>query len=249
MAPGVIEAPVGAPGRVAGTTDADRRAAAVGADLERRARRVDLEGAVGAAHELVIVAVVDDWPALQGHVRRARIQIVAHVRGVAAGLEPDALDEPHAGEFVGPGRHVPVEVEALQEADARRRLHAAFPDVRVELEAVIVEQDRVVELGDQQAAADRRGEGGQQQAVVAAREGAGHGAGGEPADAVGDQPFALERDVEIAAQSLRQMDVHAGLRKSGRSARSRAREAPPSLSSWAALRRALCACSRATARP
>ena len=71
--------------------------------------------------------------------------------------------------------------------------------VRPELDepaASIADLDRLVDLRDQHGAADGRGERGDEQAVVAAGVGAGHGPGRVAADPVRDEPLAAERRVE-----------------------------------------------------
>ena len=59
--------------------------------------------------------------------------------------------------------------------------------------------DDFVERANEMCAARRRLQRGDEQSVVAASGGAGDGAGGEAADAVGDEPFALFSGGEVGA--------------------------------------------------
>ena len=204
----------------------------VGRGLERQrlgrvGRRRLLPGVQGQ------VAVADAAPAgaarqLEAHVagapqlvevaqRRQRRHLQAD-RLVAVGLAPHAI--PHGGGVATPADEQvfkdlrPADVELPRgrvvvqaEASQRRRplaLEVAAEVAAPQLVPLAADRQHAGPPAQGDHAADRRVRGGDEARVVAARVDIGHGAAGEAAQAVGQQPLAADEGGEFAVGFLRQ---------------------------------------------
>ncbi len=166
---------------------------------------LDLGGPVVDDGRAVIVTVVAQGLDRQAHRPGGARQAVLDVGGVRAGLHPDALFQQGVGDGVGPDGRRALQVEAVEQMMTVALERAVFPAVgveRVETAAIGVDAvvlDRLVELGQEQRAAERRLERGHEQTVVTPRQHAGDGAAGKAADTVGDQPLPPGSHRKIAA--------------------------------------------------
>ena len=82
---------------------------------------------------------------------------------------------------------------------ATRIDRAAGPLVGGQPDPAVAEDEHRVERGEPEHPADGRLRGDDQEPVISARAKPGHGAHGEPAQPVGDQPFARGGRVEVPA--------------------------------------------------
>ena len=173
----------------AGSEQPQGRCARERHDLEPAHRLFDA-GVPGAARrERVRVAMVRERLQHQPHRGRRRCQPVLHVGRVLAVLHPHALLEAHVAQRPGPHRDRALQPERLEMHGLAGGDRAARPAVHVQLDPATVVPESLRELGEQQGAAERGIEGGDQQAVVAARQRAGYGAARVAADSVRHQPL------------------------------------------------------------
>lgn len=122
---------------------------------------------------------------------------VAHAGSRAGVRHPDRLLQGAAGHGVAPGGTGALQAERLQVRDTPGVAAAVAKLVGAQSHGAVAPVERLVELGAQHGAAQRRRQGGDQQAVVAAGVGAGqrtHRVGPQP---VGAEPLAVQRRVVI----------------------------------------------------
>ena len=150
------------------------------------------------AGERVSVTVVHERVERERRGRSSTKQAVPHIGRVCALLHPHALLEERVAHRIRPDGRGALEREALQRSEALRRDRTVGPAVRAERRREAIVGDRLVELGGQQRAADRRAQGGDEEAVVAPRERSRHGTRGEAAEAVGAEPLAALGQIKLA---------------------------------------------------
>ena len=175
----------------------------------------------------VVVAVVHERLDREGGRLEGTEQAVLDVGGVGALLHPYALLEERISARVRPDGRAPLQAEPFDEAMPLRRHRATRPAVDPELPGRAAVRHTLVELGRQQCAPERRGERGDEETVVTARERARDRAGGEAAYPIGAEPLArlgrgdVARDV---APEVEQLSASALLAGAGPGWLSRSRE-------------------------
>ena len=154
---------------------------------------LDAEAPVLAAHRLLVEVAVGAQGQHGQAGRPLAEQAVANVAGGAPPGHPHAplQTRPAGGE--APGCHLPVEVESLEEAVALGVDDAVLELVGGEGEGFALDGEPLLQPGEEDGAPEPRRQRRHQQAVVAPGVGAGDGARGVAAPAVGDQPLPAER--------------------------------------------------------
>ena len=211
-----------------------------GDHAETAGHRRHLHPPAVAAGGGVIVAVVHERAQGEGQRPRGTEDSIGDVRRVRAGLHPHPLLEERVGAGVDPHRRGALEAEALEVSVAVRRDRAVGPAVGGKRVAGAAVLDVLFELGDDEGAAQRRLQRGDEQPVVTTGQAARHRAGRETAETIGAEPLATVGRRQIAADlaapveqpSPRRPRCGASCRHPGRSSgrarasRSRARSRP-----------------------
>jgi hypothetical protein len=112
----------------------------------------------------------------------------------------DFLEDAHAFDFVFPARQGDFQIEPAEiVVAAGMKLVAELIDGEFH-DAIFLAGDaeRFAEAIEHEEPADRRKQRGTQEAVISAGVASDDGPAGEPADAVGDEPFLLEMRLELA---------------------------------------------------
>ena len=224
----IRQAPLGFHGQmeVLHPVPAGQQPAAGGPQVQAEAGSADFQAAVGGLGigieraglaTPVVVPVVDQQAGgeAQGPAHRLG-QAPGHVGGVGAVFHPDALFQADVADGVDPHRHAAFQAEGFDVDVAPGLDGAAGPAVDVEGVVALAVDQGGVGLGQHQAAAQGRVHRRHQQAVVAAGEGAGHGAGGVGAQAVGQPPFPALGLLQIAADVAAEADEIGQIRRHGR---------------------------------
>jgi hypothetical protein len=155
----------------------------------------------------VVVAVVDKRLDNEAGRPEGSEQAVPDVRGVRPLLHPHALLDERVGASIGPDGHAGFETKALDEAVALGRDGPTLPAVGAKLPRDATVAQHFLELGGDQGAAERGGEGGHEETVVTPGERAGDRAGGKAADPVGAQPFTRFGGIEFAGNVPAQLQL------------------------------------------
>ena len=178
----------------------EQRPGAFEGDYAKSARdRRDVHPPLAASGGRVIVTVVDEDPQLEREEPARAQHAVADVRCVGARLHPDTLLDERVADRVRPHRGRPVQDEALDRAVALRIDRSSDPAIGRERSSGPVVRDGVVHLGDEERAAEGWFERCDEQAMVAARQGARDGPRRAAADAIGTEPLPPLRCREISA--------------------------------------------------
>ena len=162
-----------------------------------------------AVRRAMVVAVIDERGDLERHGSAGADDRVLHVRCVGAGLHPHALVDERVGPTPRPHGHRPVEDKALEVTMAGRIDGAIVgPPVRAErtVESLVV--DALVQLADEECAADRRRQRRHQEAVIASCQESSHRSRREAADPVGAQPLPRFRRRQPAGDVATEVDDH-----------------------------------------
>ena len=153
---------------------------------------------IAGPRRCVVVAVIDERLDRERQGSLAAQHAPAHVGRVGARLHPDALFDERVGARVGPDGRRAVEAEALDEPIPRGIRVATRPASAAQRPVASGVGQRVVNLGREQRAAQRRRQRGDQKAVIAPGLRAGDRARREAPDAVDAEPFAPLGGGEIA---------------------------------------------------
>jgi hypothetical protein len=175
-------------------------------DAHTVGNRADLGLPVVEDGGLVVVAIVDEGFGIELERPTAAQQAIVNVGCVGAWLHPDALFEQGVGEGVAPDGRGAFEMKAFQVAQPFLFDRGIGPAVGEEGEVGAVVFAVFVELSQQEGAAERRLEGGDEEAVVAAREQTGDRAHREAANAVGHQPFTALGNGQVATNFASELD-------------------------------------------
>ena len=155
--------------------------------------------------KVVVTAKIDRWFQHQRRGRRPFEQPVDDPGGVLVVRQHDALLQRHAGLLEPPDGAAVVEPE-LDQRLGKQELSVARLETAERDDRAVGEVQRLAELVQEGGAAGRRGEGGDQQAVVAPREHAADGAAGVAAEAVGEEP--LTADQRLGRVAAPPADAH-----------------------------------------
>src|SRR5205807_4017588 len=177
--------------------------------------RPGLDPPIACMRIRVEVAIVDKRLHSQASRPTAPEQRVWDVGSVLTLAHPDARFEQSVGRRESPYRTRAFQVETLKVEVALGLDGAAGPAICSERVARTVVVGRLFQLCDELRSSERRMEGGDQQAMIAAGQIAADGSGGVAADTVRNEPFPLFGNFQRPAYLTPEFYCHAA-RRAGR---------------------------------
>ena len=153
--------------------------------------RLDIHAPVAGMGTRVVVTVVDQGLDCELNRSTRAHELISHVGRVGSMLHPHSFLEQGVGTGKRPDGHRTFQSEGFDESVSLRIERASGPAVRAQRIGTAVVVRHFIQLCHKQRAPERRLERGYQQPVIAARQESDCGAGSEPADPVGHDPFTL----------------------------------------------------------